>query len=372
MDPRFIGAVEASLTQCRFWYLVVSDDDGHTAACAAVCGMSVDLTDFADPWLASFLRRVPLMGRLRRLRMMLCGLPGSPGGKSLGLLSGSSAAPALAAIDATITRLAIEAAMDVIVYKELSEEDLAAMSPLLEHEYVRLVLPPTHLFTCRFADFPEYCVALKARYRTKVNRSLRKVAKAGIATTVLNDPDEIMRVYTDEVHAMYVAVVARSDVKLEVLPIDYFRELARRLTGELDLIVLSREARVLAFGWAVRDGSIYRLLYAGFDHGLNEEHDLYFNLFYAGFDRAFRSGAAIIDAGQTATVFKAQMGCSSRPLHAYAKGLGPLMSRFFRYAAGLLVVAKPAEPERQVYNSRYLEQAVESVPAAGAGLSGRD
>jgi predicted N-acyltransferase len=371
MDPRFIGAIEAGLTQCRFWYLVVSDDDAHPVACAGVCGMTVDLTDFADPRLASFLRRVPLLGRLRRLRMMLCGLPGSPGGKSLALVSGTSAAPALAALDATITRLAIEAAMDVIVYKELSEEDLAAMSALPGHGYVRLVLPPTHLFTSRFADFAEYCAALKAQYRAKHKRSQRKMTRAGVASTVLTDPDEILRLYTADVHAMYVAVVAKSDVKLEVLPIAYFRELTRRLAGELELIVLSKGSRVVAFGWTMRDGSIYRLLYAGLDYELNEEHDLYFNLFYAGFDRAFRSGAAIIDVGQTATEFKARMGCSSRPLYAYAKGLGPLMSRFFRYAAGLLVVTKPSDPARHVYNSRWLEQAAESAPAAGDGLSGR-
>ena len=43
------------------------------------------------------------------------------------------------------------------------------------------------------------------------------------------------------------------------------------------------------------------MMYAGIDYPLNRDYDLYFNLMYAGFDRALRKGVKRIHVGQTAT-----------------------------------------------------------------------
>jgi hypothetical protein len=73
---------------------------------------------------------------------------------------------------------------------------------------------------------------------------------------------------------------------------------------------------------------------------------------YAGFDRAFRKGVTTINVGQTATAFKARIGCEFAPLYGFAKGLGPVMSRFFYYGASLLVVQKPSNPPLDVFKNR--------------------
>ncbi len=87
-------------------------------------------------------------------------------------------------------------------------------------------------------------------------------------------------------------MVAKSDVKLEVFPIEYFHQLALRLEGKVDLVALSRDSRIIAFGWCLEDTSTYHMMYAGIDYTLNHEFDLYFNLMYAGFDRALRKRSA--------------------------------------------------------------------------------
>jgi hypothetical protein len=141
-------------------------------------------------------------------------------------------------------------------------------------------------------------------------------------------------------------------VKVEVLPIEYFHQTVRRLSPEADLIALFKDGRIIAFGWALRDGPTYHMTYAGLDYRLNHEFDLYFNLMYAGLDRAFRKGAATINAGQTAAAFKARIGCDFAPLYLFAKGLGAVMSGFLYYGAGLLVIQKPSSPPSDVFKNR--------------------
>ena len=66
----------------------------------------------------------------------------------------------------------------------------------------------------------------------------------------------------------------------------------------------------------------------GFNHRLNSEYDLYFNLFFHAIDAAFRSGSAKIQVGQSADDFKHQkFSCFQKPLSLYIKGARP-MERF--------------------------------------------
>src|SRR5207302_6195328 len=129
-------------------------------------------------------------------------------------------------------------------------------------------------------------------------------------------------------------------------------QLALRLAGQIELIALTKGSDIAAFGWCTFDSSTYHMMYAGVDFELNSQCDLYFNLMYAGFDRALRSGRRRINAGQTATVFKARMGCYPEPLYIYARGLGPVLSRIFHYGSGFLVNALPPNPPAHIFKGR--------------------
>jgi hypothetical protein len=353
-DPRFIAGVEASMKQdCRFWYVMIYDHDGRPVACAGLASLTIDLTDLADPRLAWVVRRIPAVSRLQRLKVLFCSLPGSPGEKSVALIRTDDRRQVISVLDGIVNDLAKHAGMDAIVYKEFGQNDLEWISSLLELGYRRVAIPPMHVFRHSFPNFLKYSAALKTRYRQQINRSLRKLKVAGIEQAVLVDPEKILRLYTPQVHDMYCQMVASSDVKLEVLPIEYFRQLTSRLSGETDLVALFKESTIVAFGWGLRDGQTYHMTYAGLDYRLNQDFDLYFNLMYTGLDRAFRQGVRVINVGQTATAFKARIGCDSTPLYAFAKGLGPMMSWFFRYGASLLVVQKCPHPPCDVFKSGF-------------------
>ena len=357
MDPRFIASAETSMKEdCRFWYVIVYDGNGRPAACACLTAMTIDLADLADPRLAWIIRRTPrLLTRFRKLKLFICGLPGSPGEKSLALTSLSSSEDTLAVLDAVIRDLANETRSDAIVYKEFGNGDLEWTRPLLALGYRQIPTPPMHFFKPSFGDFDEYRAALKTRYRQQVNRSIRKLKAPGIRQEILTDSKEISRLYTAHVHDLYCQMAAKAEAKLEILPIEFFRQLTSRLEGDVELLVISKDSRIVAFGWCLHAGSSYHLLFAGLDYQLNEELDLYFNLMYAGLDRALRKQVSTIHVGQSADAFKARIGCYSEPLYVLAKGLTPLMALLVRFAGNLLVIQKPVIPPSDIFRKDAVE-----------------
>jgi peptidoglycan biosynthesis/recognition FemAB-like protein len=365
MDPRLIAATELGMGQsCKFWHVIVDDEQGRPVACASLTAITIDMADFADPRLATLVRRLPgVFARLRNLKVLLCGLPVSAGQNNLALVRRSASHEILSVLDRAICRLALAHGMHGIAYKEFAQNDLEWTSPLLTLGYRRISSLPMNLFKPSFPDFQHYCAALRSRYRQKIKRSLRKRRQAGIEVSVLSDAREIARAYTPQVHDLYCQVVDRADVKLEKLPIGFFYELARRFDGEIDLIILSKDARIVAFGWALHVRSAYHLLFDGLDYQLNAESDLYFNLMYAGLDRALRKRVSKIYVGQAADAFKARMGCYSEPLYAFVKGLGPVMSPFVRYGANLLLARNPPVFPLNIFRSEVPDNAEQAGPS---------
>jgi hypothetical protein len=357
MDPRFLAAVEIGMKyNYRFWYVIIYHDDHSPAACAGLCAMTIDVADLATPRLASIIRRVPKrVSMLRGLKALFCGLPGAPGENSLALRSTDTSPQMLEILDEAICDLAAREGMDIIVYKEFGNDDLAWLDPLLELGYRRIPTQPMQFFRPSFADFAQYCAALSSRYRSQITRSMRKLKPAGVELSILTDPDEILRVYTAEVHALHFQMVAKAEINIEVLPIEFFQQLTSRLKGQVELIALSRSSQIIAIGWCLHDVKSYHLLYAGLDYQLNHELDLYFNLMYAALDRALRKRVSKIHVGQTADAFKARLGCYAEPLYAFAKGQGLVTSRLVRYGAGLVLAQTPVKTPHDIFKKEGRE-----------------
>src|SRR5262249_50283908 len=250
---------------------------------------------------------IPLLfSRLRRLKVLVCGLP-IGGEHTLGIAHCSASPQILPVLDSVICDLASEANADAIVYKEFKKNDLEWTEPLIALGYRRIPTPPTHYFRPLFDDFAQYCAALRRHYRRQINRTKRKLRRPGVELMVLSDPQEILRAYTPEVHALYHQMADRATFKLEVVPIEFLRQMSLRLNGHVELIAICKEARIIAFGWCLHADSTYYTMYAGLDYQLNDEFDLYFNLIYASLDRALRKRVSTIELGLGADTFKARI-----------------------------------------------------------------
>ena len=359
MDPSFLGAVESSMKQsCRFWYVVVYDDDTRPAACACLTGMTLDMADFSDKAMAWFIRHFPgSMLPLRNFNVLICGLPVSTAHNTLALATRQASPQILPLVDGVISELAATARAHAVVYREFRQDDLQWTKPLLGLGYQRITGPALYFFKPLFTDLEHYCAALKSHYRKQIRRSIRKLESAGVEIKVLTDAEQILKAYTPEVHDLYFQVRDRAGVKFEALTIDYLHELASRLGDKVNLILFSKGSRIIAFGWCLQTATTYYMLYAGLDYHFNDELDLYFNLHYAALDCALRKKVASIELGATGDVFKARLGCYSEPSYIFARGLGPVMSRVIRYGSGFLLPQTPAVPAFEVFNRNFAARA---------------
>ncbi len=355
MDPRFVAAVEISMKQsCRFWHIIVYNEDALPVACASLSTIMIDLLDTVDPRLASIVRYL-IPSTLRKLKLLVCGLPVSAGQKALTLALPRSSPEILSTLDAVISPLASKMRVHAIIYKEFGKDDLEWANPLLNLGYQCIESVPMNSFRPSFQDLQHYCAALRAHHRIKIKRSIGKLKSMDVEISILTDPNEIIRAYTPEVHSLYHQTLKKANIKFENLPIEFFHELTIHLRDQIDLIILSKNSKIVAFSWCLRGSATYHMLYGGIDYEMNSKADLYFNVMYASLDRALRQQVSKIQFGQTANVFKARLGCYSEPLYVFVKGLGPLISQIVRYGAHLLVAREPAAPAFNVFKSHTVK-----------------
>jgi predicted N-acyltransferase len=353
MDPRFLTTVErAFASQGRFHHAIVVDQHERPVAWTSLCTFPVDVLTLAGPRLQALAggARAVLPG-LGFLRTLFVGLPVSLGQSHLAIAPDAEPAAAVAALDEALGAIAARERVWLVVWKEFDPAGAARLAPLLERGYRRAESPAMHELDRRFKDFADYCAALTSHYRYDVRRSERKFRASGFRVGQLHDADEIRRVYTAEVHRLYEAVVAKSSVKLEVLPIEFFHELVRQLPGLVALTTIAAGDRIVAFNWGLMDGRVHHYLFCGLDYTVAHDADLYFNLMYHQLDDALRRNPERIELGQTADTFKARLGCRPTPRYFFVKPRGLVAGTALRHGFELLFPARPATQVHSVFRS---------------------
>ena len=352
MDPRFLGAVEHAFRgQARFLHALVYDGAERPQAWASLCSFPVDVTTLAGPGVQSAVRGMRLaLPRLGLVRTLFVGLPVSLGQSHLAISPGADPAGVIDALAPAVEQAAARERAWLMVWKEFDPAAAARLDPpLLARGYRRAESPVMHELDARFPDFAGYCAALTSHYRNDVRRSQRKFAASGLRVVHLRDPEEIRRLYTGDVHRLYEAVVARATVKLETLPVEFFRELTRRLPDLVSLTVIRDGDRVVAFNWGMMDGRVHHFLFCGMDYTAARDADLYFNLMYHQLDDALRRGPERVEVGQTADMFKARLGCRATPRYFYVKGSRPAVRSALARGFRLMFPDRPAVPSYAVF-----------------------
>jgi hypothetical protein len=329
MDPRFLTTVERAFRgQGRFLHALVYDESGRPQAWASICSFPVDVVTLAGPGSQSVVGGVrAVLPRLGLLRTLFVGLPVSLGQSHLAISADADLDAVVAALDTALEGIAARERAWLVVWKEFDPVGAARLDPsLFARGYRRAESPVMHELEARFANFPDYCAALTSHYA-----------------------EQIRRVYTPDVHRLYEAVVARSTVKLEVLPIEFFRELARQFPDLVSLTAVYDRDRVVAFNWAMMDGRVHHYLFCGLDYAVARDADLYFNLMYGQLDEALRRGPARIEVGQTADAFKARLGCRPTPRYFYVKPRRLATRVALRHGFRFFFPARPPVPAYSVF-----------------------
>jgi predicted N-acyltransferase len=353
MDTRFLATVEhAFRREARFWNVMLQTPDGTPAAAAFVSLYPIDAALFLQGRARRFVEQVRrLVPSFFKYRVLFCGCPVSTGASHVRLAPGADPLAVFRVLDAGLDRLARQRRARLIVFKEFDETEAPAADALTRLGYLRADSLPMNYLPPHFGSFDELCAAMRSRYRNNIRHSRKKFVRAGLRVEHVRDTAVVERLYTDEVHRLYLAVLERAEVKLERLPAEFFRGLARRFPGDAAFNFLFRDQRVVGFTSGLFHGGHYANLFCGVDYAVNDEADLYFNLMFHDADYALRAGAKSIHVGQTADDFKSRMGCFARPRCFYVRGRGNLLPRILRAAAPRLFPPVPLPPPRNLFSA---------------------
>jgi predicted N-acyltransferase len=367
MDRRLLAAFESTLGgQCRCWYVVFRDDDGECLALACLALFQIDALETTGPVGRAFTRRIRLiMPGYMRFGVLFCGLPLPSGASHLRYRADIDRNELLVALDALLREQARANRARLVVIKELDNRQSAELPGLSNRGYIRGEIPVAYEFKHQFISFADYFNALRSNYRKQITRSQKRLAKAGGSIEFASGA-AICDHFTDEVHALYLAVRNQAKYRMETLPREFFHEVGRRFGENASLTLCRLGGRVVGFTFGITVGREYHDLYIGIDYARNAEADVYFNLYYHDLDRIFRSGCTRVHLGQTSDEFKMRLGCQPRELSFYVRAVNPIVH------AGLRRIAKwvfppvtRAEP-REIYLAANTANCDSAVLAPGS------
>jgi predicted N-acyltransferase len=345
MDVRLLRAVEASMARdATFRYVLFRDADGKPAASACLCTYSVDGTVLVEKGfarrMACALKRISPV--LVTYKIVFCGLPFSGGQSHLRFAEGVDQRAILTALDGMLRTIAREDGAKCIVLKEFQEHELSAVEAAGDLGYLRADSLPMNQLGLEHADFEGFLGSLHNKKRYEARKSIKKFSEGGLRMVTTSDPDEVDRLFTPEVHRMYDAVVSRSDTKLEMLPVEFFREMVRQLPGNCEISFAMDGDTVRGFGLCLFSETEYHPLFLGVDYDRNRDYDLYFNMMYASVAEALRNRTKLVLLGQNADQCKTiKLTSYQTPRFFYIKGVGFIMENVIRLLSKQLFPARP-------------------------------
>ena len=353
MDPRLIRVLEETLAdQCRMWTMMVEDPTGALVACACLCLFLVDALSAAAPLvrqIAGFVRTS--WANFLKFGVLFCCLPVPAGENHIRMTPEADRGAVLTAVHEGMRRLARMHHVRMMMFKEFEVARQGEFEPLERLGYLRGDVPMAYNLPGDFRSFDEYRSALKSRYRHQIMRSVKKFQQAGFRAVHVHDSTEIERLYTDRMHELYEAVWSRAEARLEKLPAEFFRQTARAFPGRTSLTIIYRGENVAGFTFGLSSGRVYHNIRSGIDYALNDEGDLYFNLFYNDLDQAFRRGHEEIHLGQDSDSFKTRLGSVPQSLSFYLRAPNPFLQGGLKAFSPLLFPKIPGVRAHDVFKA---------------------
>lgn len=171
--------------------------------------------------------------------------------------------------------------------------------------YAKGLTCPKCILTNRFDSFEHYLGSLRSGYRYRYNKCFKK--SAALQLEYLEDNKD----FTEEMYNCYLQVYNKSRIRVEKLPIEFFR-------GDFFKIFVLRDAqRVVGFGQMLENGSELIFEFVGVDYRYNQTYDTYHRILLEIVKYGIEHGFKTIDFGQTADESKLKLGSEYTMLYAY-------------------------------------------------------
>lgn len=321
MDLRFIRAVEASMgAPAKYWFATFYDAASQPVACACYALYLVDGGIFLPPGVQSWFNTIRKVWRsFFQFKVLLQGLPVTTGESQLAVVPGVEMTKLAPLLDEIACKLARAEGSNFISVKELDESSAALLAPLENHGYRRADSVLTWTLKSEFASFDDYYNTRTKRTRANMRKYMKRFEDAGLRFKHVKGGEGADVLYTDDVHELYMAVFRRAAVKFEVLPAEFFREVARQMSDDSRFTFVYQGDKIVGYVLGLNSPHTHFLLLCGMDYNLNAQSDLYFNLLYRALEFAIADRTPFIRVGASADEFKKRLGSTSKRLYFYVK-----------------------------------------------------
>jgi len=324
MDLRLLHVTAKSMVNTdKFRFLLARDESGVAVAATCLWQFTLDGTLLAtDHWVIRALKRFSEIAiPLTTHRVLICGMPVSAGQSNLRFAAGADRDAILEAMSTRLMELAKKEGLQYIIFKEFEEADPELQASMARLRFRRGDSLPMNQVDPQWSSFEAYLASMPSKKRSQIKNTNKKVRQGRMQLSVTSDPDLINRIYTDEVHELYKAVLGNSETKLETLPPTFFRELSRQFPNQTTFSYVMDGDIIQAFGVVLYSQAVAYPLYVGVNYDLNNEFDLYFNVMFSMFEESLRRGVTRVSWGQTADQFKQmKLNCYQTPRHFYVRG----------------------------------------------------
>lgn len=198
---------------------------------------------------------------------------------------------------------------------------------------------PKCILTNRFSSFEEYLDSLRSSYRYRYHKCLKR--SAPLTLEYLSDNRE----FTEEMYGCYLQVYEKSRIRVEKLPIEFFRG------GFFKIFVLKNGERAVGFGQMVENGSELIFEFVGVDYRYNGTFDTYHRILLEIVRHGIENGFKTIDFGQTADESKLKLGSEYTMLYAYLHHSNRFINRLNKKLAKYIEY-KPITTDYRVFKEK--------------------
>lgn len=156
---------------------------------------------------------------------------------------------------------------------------------------------PTMILKNTFSTWEDYLSSLKSHYRRKLQISEKALEGVSRRQSSCNK-------FTNQMYALYLEVLERSQGKLETLSCSFFKNLPSGFT----LNAFYHKEQLI--GWYITTSykKHFYFFLGGLDYSLNSKFHTYFNILTGVLKDGITAGASYIDLGQTAESPKTRLG----------------------------------------------------------------
>ena len=272
-DSRYYELVEETIRQgFDYHYFVLTAESGEIRAIQPFFILDQDLLAGSGRQIAKAagaIRRI--WPRFLRMRTLMIGCAAGEG--HLDACDEAMRFEIASSLGAAIAQQARRLKAALIVFKEFTIEDRAALACLKERGFTRIPSMPMTRRMLNFTSFEEYMRdVLSQKFRAQLRRNCRKSAeRAKLEMRVVTD----ITPYIEEIYRLYIPVYERSHLKFEKLTPEYFCRIGQAMPDKTLFFLMVKDEKIVSFNLCMKNGKELCSEYVGFDYDVAFDLHLY-------------------------------------------------------------------------------------------------